>query len=39
MCLMRFVVCIENKNHPASQEFGKIYRVLEEEKAAFMAMI
>ena len=30
----KFVICIENKNYPASLEFGKIYRVLPDEKAA-----
>lgn len=30
----KFVVCIENKNYPASLEFGKIYRVVPDEKAA-----
>lgn len=30
----RFVVCIENKDYPTSLDFGKIYRVLEDEKAA-----
>ncbi len=30
----RFVVCIENKNYPSSLEFGKIYRVVLDEKAA-----
>jgi hypothetical protein len=30
----QFAVCIENKEYPASLEFGKIYRVLEDEKAA-----
>jgi hypothetical protein len=30
----KFVVCIENKQYPASLEFGKIYRVVEDEKAA-----
>jgi len=35
----KFVVCIENKNYPASLEFGKIYRVVEDEKAARRQMI
>lgn len=35
----RFVVCIENKNYPASLEFGKIYRVLPDEKAAAHKML
>jgi hypothetical protein len=35
----RFVVCIENKNYPASLEFGKIYRVIKDEKAAQHKMI
>lgn len=39
MCPMRFVVCIENKNHPVLLEFGKISRVLEDEKAAPHKMI
>ena len=30
----KFVICIENKNYPASLEFGKIYRAVEDEKAA-----
>lgn len=30
----KFVDCIENKQYPASLEFGKIYRVVEDEKAA-----
>lgn len=29
----KFVVCIENKQYPASLEFGKIYRIVEDEKA------
>lgn len=35
----KFVVCIENKNYPASLEFGKIYRVVEDEKAARHQML
>jgi hypothetical protein len=35
----KFVVCIENKNYPASLEFGKIYRAIEDEKAARHKMI
>lgn len=35
----KFVVCIENKNYPASLEFGKIYRVIADEKAAAHKMI
>jgi len=35
----RFVVCIENKTYPASLEFGKIYRVLEDKKAAQHKML
>lgn len=35
----KFVVCIENKNYPASLEFGKIYRVIEDEKAARHKML
>jgi hypothetical protein len=35
----KFVVCIENKTYPASLEFGKIYRVLEDEKAARHQML
>jgi hypothetical protein len=35
----RFVVCIENKQYPASLEFGKIYRLVEDEKAAEHKMI
>ncbi len=35
----KFVVCIENKNYPASLEFGKIYRVIADEKAAQHKMI
>jgi hypothetical protein len=35
----KFVVCIENKSYPASLEFGKIYRVLEDEKAARHQML
>lgn len=30
---VKFVVCIENKKYPASLEFGKIYRVMEDKKA------
>lgn len=30
----KFVVCIDNKQYPASLKFGKIYRVVEDEKAA-----
>jgi hypothetical protein len=30
---IKFVVCIENKKYPASLEFGKIYRVMEDKKA------
>jgi hypothetical protein len=35
----KFVVCIENKNYPASLEFGKIYRVIEDKKAAEHKML
>ncbi len=35
----KFVICIENKNYPASLEFGKIYRVIADEKAARHKMI
>lgn len=35
----KFVVCIENKNYPASLKFGKIYRVIEDEKAAEHKML
>jgi hypothetical protein len=35
----KFVVCIENKNYPASLEFGKIYRVVLDERAAKHQMI
>ncbi len=35
----KFVVCIENKNYPASLEFGKIYRVSTDEKARTHKMI
>ncbi len=35
----KFVVCIENKNYPASLEFGKIYRVIDNEKAARHQML
>jgi len=35
----KFVVCIENKNYPASLEFGKIYRLIEDEKAARHQML
>ncbi len=35
----KFVVCIENKNYPSSLEFGKIYRAIEDEKAATHKMI
>ena len=35
----KFVVCIENKSYPASLEFGKIYRVLEDKKAAQHQML
>ena len=30
----RFVICIDNSEYPASLEKHKIYRVLEDEKAA-----
>lgn len=35
----KFVVCIENKNYPASLEFGKIYRLVPDEKAQKHQMI
>lgn len=35
----KFVVCIENENYPASLEFGKIYRVVADEKAAHHKLI
>ncbi len=35
----KFVICIENKNYPASLEFGKIYRVVPDEKARKHKMI
>jgi hypothetical protein len=30
----KFAICIENKNYPSSLEFGKVYRVLTDEKSA-----
>lgn len=35
----KFVVCIENKNYLVSLEFGKIYRVIEDDKAAEHKML
>jgi len=35
----KFVVCIDNKQYSASLEFGKIYRVVEDEKAAEHKML
>jgi len=35
----KFVFCIENKRYPASLEFGKIYRVVENEKAGEHKML
>lgn len=35
----KFVVCIDNKNYPSSLEFGKIYRVVPDEKAEKHKMI
>ena len=35
----KFAVCIENKNYPSSLEFGKIYRVVPDEKARTPKMI
>jgi hypothetical protein len=35
----KFVVCIENKQYPASLEFGKIYRVVEDQKAGKHKML
>ena len=31
---VKFVVCINNENYPASLELNKIYRVLSDEDAA-----
>ena len=31
----KFVVCINNENYPASLELYKIYRVIQDEDAAF----
>ena len=28
-----YMLCIKNENYPASLEFGKVYRVIEDEKA------
>jgi hypothetical protein len=28
-----FMLCIENKGYPSSLEFGKVYRVIPDEKA------
>jgi hypothetical protein len=36
---VKFVVCIENKKYPASLEFGKIYRVMEDKKAGEHKML
>lgn len=29
-----YMICIKNESYPASLEFGKVYRVLPDEKAA-----
>lgn len=34
-----FMLCIENKNYPSSLEFGKIYRVIADEKASRHKML
>jgi len=28
-----YMLCIKNENYPASLEFGKVYRILPDEKA------
>lgn len=35
----KFVLCIENKTYSASLEFGKIYRIVADEKARTHKMI
>lgn len=35
----KFAVCINNNDYPASLEFGKIYRVLPDEKAERHKMV
>lgn len=32
--VIEYMLCIDNKKYPSSLEFGKIYRVLSDEKAA-----
>jgi len=34
-----YVLCIKNENYPASLEFGKVYRVIEDEKAGRNKML
>ena len=31
--LSQFVICLNNKDYPASLEFGKVYRVIHDEEA------
>jgi hypothetical protein len=35
----KFVLCIDNTTYPASLEFGKIYRVLSDDKAGQHRML
>jgi hypothetical protein len=32
--MTRFVICVRNKNHPASLEVRKVYRLLSDEQAS-----
>ncbi len=34
-----YMICIKNESYPASLEFGKVYRVLADAKAALHKMI
>ncbi len=37
--VVRFVVCIDNKNYPASLELGKLYRMLPDKQAAANGLV
>ena len=34
-----YMICIKNDDYPASLEFGKVYRVIEDEKASKHKML
>jgi len=37
--VVQFVVCIDNKNYPASLELGKLYRMVPDKQAAAHGLV